>query len=194
MLEVMSFRIRRRALLVLTMPWLLAPAAARAEIEFTLGQRPIFQHVKNGDAQQVRRLLLGGESANQIDAKKMPLIVAAAISGHPDVLEVILRHGVLIDGADPDGNTALMAASERGDGTIVEMILRYRPRINARNRYGMTALMLAAREGHADVAQQLIKAGIDVNAADYTGRNALFYARQSRRGGVEPVLLKAGAR
>jgi ankyrin repeat protein len=187
------FVVQRRSLLATGAAALAAlPAAAQMRIDNQ--SSPIFQHVRDGEIEDVRRLLIGGESANQNDRRNVPLIVVAADSGYGAIMALVLDYGALIESADPQGNTALIVAARRGNMPAISMLLTRRVRINAQNRQGVTALMEAAAGGHADTVRVLLQHKADPNITDYTGRTALAHAREGRGNTVESILRAAGAR
>jgi ankyrin repeat protein len=167
---------------------------ARAQLDILL-TRPLATAVEKGDYAGVRQYLLKGESPNQIDAQRQPLLVVAASRGYVEIAEALIKAGAVIDATDQEGRTALIRAAERGDPEMAQMLLKYPVRVNAQDRQGISAMMMAARNGTGEIVRALLAKKADPNLADYTGRTAMVYARESRRGaGVVDILKRAGGK
>lgn len=167
---------------------------ARAQIDILL-TRPLATAVEKGDFAGVRQYLLRGESPNQVDAQRQPLLIVAASRGYVEIAEALIKAGAVIDAADSHGRSALIRASERGDPEMVLMLLKYPVKVNAQDHQGISAMMMAARNGSGEIVRALLAKKADPNLADYTGRTAIVYARESRRGGgVVDILRRAGSK
>jgi ankyrin repeat protein len=102
---------------------------------------------------------------NYVDNTKT-LLLQAASSGHPELVDFLLKHG-----ADPNlsGDTLSSAGSER------------------------TALHVAAANGQAQMVEQLLKAKADVKARDFNLQTPLHLGVLSEKGDIIRLLVKAGA-
>ena len=185
--------IRRRQAMIATAS-LLATRSSAAQVRIDNLPPPIFDSVRDGDAEEVREFLIRGESPNQINRREVPLLVAAAEAGRPKVMQVILEFGPLLELTDPQGNTALIVAAKRGHKAMVELLLSRKVRIDTQNRTGSTALIEAATAGHETVVQVLLQAGADFALTDYAGHTALSSARAYGHQDIQAILIKAGAR
>jgi ankyrin repeat protein len=148
---------------------------------------------REGDADQVRRLLKHGAAVNFQDRSGMTPLHAAAANGHAEIVEKLLAARADLNVKDSTGRTALMAAAANRQEAIVSALIAAKADANARDAEGKTALMLAARSGNAATVRALLAAGADANAAPASGDTALISA--SRRGDAEIVraLLEGGA-
>jgi len=68
----------------------------------------------------------------------------AAIDGHKQLIELLLRRGAEIDKQNGKGGTALMGAAQEGHERAVELLLQRGAEVNKQNSDGCTALMFAA--------------------------------------------------
>ena len=121
-------------------------------------------------------------------------VAAAAQSRDAAKVRALLKQGVDVSAAQPDGMTALHWAALHGDMPLASMLLAAGANVRARTRLGdYTALHLASQGGHLALMQALIAAGADVSARTSTGATPLLFA--SRSGDVEGVsrLIGAGA-
>ncbi|MBL8675796.1 MAG: ankyrin repeat domain-containing protein, partial [Rhodospirillales bacterium] len=100
----------KRIAAVLAAVLALAAAPAAAQIEILLS-KPILGAVERGETDAVRQALLKGESPNQIDARRQPLLILAVSKGHVEVAEVLLKGGAIVDATDGEGRTALLRAA-----------------------------------------------------------------------------------
>jgi uncharacterized protein len=120
-------------------------------------------------------------------------LVEAAKRGDIAQLRTVLAAKPNVNGAAPDGSTALHWAVQRGDLPMVEVLLRSKANPNASNRYGVTPLHIAATTGNGSIIEKLLTAGAGPNSAMPDGETALMTA--ARTGNIEALkaLLGSGA-
>jgi ankyrin repeat protein len=120
-------------------------------------------------------------------------VLDAAKVGNVSAVRSLLRSRAPVDGAEPDGTTALHWAARRNDVQVAELLLENGANANATNRYGVTPLGIAATNGSAPITRALLKAGASANGTNGEGEPVLMTA--SRAGAVDVVnlLLDAGA-
>ncbi|XP_067648870.1 uncharacterized protein [Haliotis asinina] len=84
-------------------------------------------------------------------------LMTAALTGHIEVWNLLVRNGGRIDIVDDNGRNILHLASSGGYVNTVKHILSQRMAdIKARDNNGETAAMIAKREGKSDVFQFLV--------------------------------------
>jgi ankyrin repeat protein len=103
---------------------------------------------------------------------------ARALIGHTDV-----------NGAGPDGMTALHWAVHRDDLALARLLLAAGASAQARNRYGVMPLSLACTNGDAAMVELLLAAGADPNAPLRGGETPLMTAARTGRLGPVKALL-----
>ena len=122
---------------------------------------------------------------------------AAAMQGHPDMLETLLKAGVPIDA--PTGGraarklTALHIAAEAGHIPAVRFLLKAGASPHARSTAGTTPFYKAVRGGCETVIDDLYNAGSDVNVRTWDNWTPLVEAIIENNVPVVKKLLAWGA-
>jgi len=99
----------------------------------------------------------------------------------------LVKQGINVNAAQPDGSTALHWAVYHDDAETVDLLVRAKANVNAKNDFGATPLWIASSEGRAAMIDRLLRAGADPNVALLTGETPLMAA--SRTGNLEAVKL-----
>ncbi|XP_058288129.1 ankyrin repeat and SAM domain-containing protein 1A isoform X5 [Hylobates moloch] len=134
-----------------------------------------------------------GPNVNCVDSTGYTPLHHAALNGHKDVVEVLLRNDALTNVADSKGCYPLHLAAWKGDAQIVWLLIHqgpshtrvneqnaleikelkkygpFDPYINAKNNDNETALHCAAQYGHTEVVKVLLE-----ELTDPTMRNNKF--------------------
>ncbi|XP_064167803.1 M-phase phosphoprotein 8 isoform X1 [Anguilla rostrata] len=137
--------------------------------------------VKSGDYLAVKLALSSKEDYNldQEDSSGMSLTMLAAAGGQDDILRLLIRRGVKVNGRQKNGTTALMHAAEKNFLSTVAILLEAGAYLNAQTLGGETALMKACKRGNADVVRLLLEQGADCNILSKHQNNALHFAKLS---------------
>ena len=98
-------------------------------------------------------------SASQDPKELVFLSLAAARAGDSVEVRALLAAGADVNGADPDGRTALMVAAGRNDQTLVELLLDAGADAGQRDIEGVSALTIAKADGFRDIVALLRDAG-----------------------------------
>jgi ankyrin repeat protein len=109
-------------------------------------------------------------------------LIDAVQRGDRVAARALLRQSVDVNGAGPDGTTALHWAVRADDGELVQLLLAAGASATAANRYGVTPLALAATNGSAAAIGMLLRAGADPNTRLSRGETVLM--RAARTGSV----------
>jgi ankyrin repeat protein len=120
-------------------------------------------------------------------------LVSAAADQDKTAVRALLKQGVGVNTARPDGATALLFAAHWDDLETVDLLLKAGARVNAADDHGVTPLARAAENASTKMVERLFKAGADPNIAQMSGMTPLMIA--SHTGNLEVVksLLAHGA-
>ncbi|CAL9689819.1 unnamed protein product [Knipowitschia caucasica] len=105
----------------------------------------------------------------------MSLSMLAAAGGQDDILRLLIRKGVRVNGRQKNGTTALMHAAEKNFLTTVAILLEAGAYVNSQTLGGETALMKACKRANMDVVRLLLEYGADCNIMSKHGKNTAMY-------------------
>lgn len=170
--------------------------ATRALAENPCDSWPLAYLAASGNYESVEACLKAGTDPNERSGGGAPAFFAAV--EHPQILELMLRHGARSDATDERGTTALIVAASRGVSQSVASLLASSAPIDHQADDGTTALMAAVESGSLPAVAMLTKAGADPNLGrhDATPNSAhLPLLAASARGDLAIVeaLMTAGA-
>ena len=152
------------------------------------GKESLATAAKAGDVAAVRcHLVLGASAQGTVpgDPERTPLLSAASLAGHANVVSLLIEHGARIEETCNRGRTPLMWAAHRGNREIIEMLVtalerqdptRVSSYIDTADREGMTALMLASMADHRVAVRSLVNRGASVEKVNRAGFSALSYS------------------
>ena len=106
----------------------------------------------------------------------------ASYHGHPDLVKVLLKHGVDPELANDRGQTPLQAVSFKGDRAIAQVLIQGGAGVNGGGPDGKTPLMFAAMFDRLDLVDQLLEQGADPARRTTDGMTAETLARMGRTG------------
>jgi ankyrin repeat domain-containing protein 50 len=82
------------------------------------------------------------------------------------MVPLLLKHGVDMEGKDVHGKTALNSAVCNAHELLVRILLKNGADVNARDNFGLTPLHQAAHGGNEAIARILLENGADITAKD----------------------------
>ena len=154
----------------------------------------LIEAAEKGQLGLVRLLIhLGADINPQEDEDGYTALHCAALKGHVDVAELLIKAGAEKNAKDKFGYTALHCAAVFGHVDVAKLLIAKGADINAKDKYGDTALYCAARNGHRHVAKLLIENGADVTIQDLIGETALHGAALFGHVDVAKLLIAKGA-
>uniref|UniRef100_A0A8C7FRA5 Ankyrin repeat and sterile alpha motif domain containing 1A n=1 Tax=Oncorhynchus kisutch TaxID=8019 RepID=A0A8C7FRA5_ONCKI len=113
-----------------------------------------------------------GPNVNCVDSTGYTPLHHAALNGHSEVVEALLRNEALTNIADNKGCYPLHLAAWKGDQRIVRLLIHQgpsHPKLNEQNNDNETPLHCAAQYGHSQVVRLLLE-----ELTDPTMRNNKF--------------------
>ena len=149
--------------------------------------------IKQGDIDQVRKLLEDGADPNKTNTYGTFPLFIAILNKQFKIFELLLKHSdINVNQANSYGYTVLIHAAHHGYTDVVKLLLNHQNiDVNQANNNGYTALNWAAYKGHIDVVKLLLKRkDIDVNQANNDGETALYWAAYYNYTNVVKLLLK----
>ncbi|XP_068161846.1 ankyrin repeat and SAM domain-containing protein 1A [Antennarius striatus] len=156
-----------------------------------------------------------GPNVNCVDSTGYTPLHHAALNGHSEVVEVLLRNEALTNMADNKGCYPLHLAAWKGDEDIVRLLIHqgpspprlneqssvehkefkrcgpFDPYINAKNNDNETPLHCAAQYGHSEVVRLLLEELTDPTMRNNRFETPLDLAALYGRLGVVKLLLRA---
>jgi uncharacterized protein len=168
------------------------------------GQTVLQCAARTGDQELVHLLMQRGLGKPDLSEMNRVLVQAAS-SGNPQLVQLLLASGADPLASDGHGKTVLMAAAESGAPEVVNQILRYHPNVNAQDDEHQTAMFMACQrrsyqsdddqltkeEQQVQVVRILAKAGANPNLPDRYGTTPLQNAVSEA---VIRELINAGAK
>ncbi len=112
------------------------------------------------------------------------LLIEAASEGFWEIVQLLIKARVDVQGADNDGTTALRGGCFKGCDRTVNSLVSAGTEVNAKDRRGWTPLFYAVRGGHLEIIEILRKEGADEKHTDSEGRTAKNVAEQFRVTGI----------
>jgi ankyrin repeat protein len=111
------------------------------------------------------------------DAGGRTPLMMASISGHPEIVRLLLTQGDVGATATTNfGTTALMKSvwSKKHSAEIVQLLLDHGAQVAPRNADGNTALIMAGAAGNLAAVQLLLANGAAVNAQNKNGEQMVW--------------------
>ncbi len=134
-------------------------------------------------------LVATGVFANPAD----PHLIDAVRAQDHEAVQTLLRQEVDVNGAQPDGATALHWAAYLDALPIAELLIGSGADVDASNDYGVTPLALACDNAGDKMAIRLLDAGADPNIARATGESPLMTCARTGATDAVRALLARGA-
>ena len=157
--------------------WRNHPSTAKLLLD--AGADPQFGWSKSTDPNKIRSVLMGWlgfpKSADPNEELFM-LMMWAAATNNPDVVDMLVDHGLNVNCCTQKGTTVLMKAVQADDRVIVAHLLDKGADPNAQQDDGQTALMLSVNYQQPPCLQSLLDHGAKLETRDKLGRTALIWA------------------
>ncbi|MGL9757805.1 MAG: ankyrin repeat domain-containing protein [Wolbachia sp.] len=128
---------------------------------------------KEGNIEQIRKLIEDGADVNAINEFRQTPLHKAIELGRRETAELLLEKGADVNAADRCGETPLHVAIRYNRKELVELLLNGGANINAVERRRRTPLHVAVRCNCKELVELLLEKGANVNAVDNKGMTPL---------------------
>lgn len=165
------------------------------------GQTPLFEAGGGGRIDNVKALLDVGAEVGRRDALRRTALHRVVKQPFPEIVALLVEHGIPLEARDQSGRTALNTACEaKRYPDVVATLIAAGADVNTADETGDTPLHNAAND--PEILRLLIDAGADVRAVEWkAGRLAggvndgtpLHYAAECGNAEAVALLLDAGA-
>lgn len=119
--------------------------------------RQLFSAVRKNRYALAEALLLERVSPNQKNNKGFTLLHTAALYGHPEMVNLLVKHGAQLEATDNDGNTALFHAVYSGVLKVVKTLIDiHNANIEHTDRNKGTILHIACFKQYDDICDYLV--------------------------------------
>merc|ERR1719412_1385655 len=115
----------------------------------------------------------------------------AALKGHHDIAEILMRSGCSKDARTKVDKTPLHLAATEGHATLVEVLLRTGAEVDSKDMLKMTPLHWAVQRGFDECVEALLRYGADVNLDNKFGKTPFEIASGINRQDLIELLQNA---
>jgi ankyrin repeat protein len=153
---------------------------------------PLFIAVKNNDIKKVKSLLDDPKvDVNILDDDSDNILMSAALYAQPEIMELLLKKGIKVNGRNKAGQTALMWSANERDK--LELLLKYGANIKDTSNSGNTVLLIGCVGSNKyEIVKFLLDKGADASAKNSSKETALMRAAQFGDTATISLLLKKG--
>jgi ankyrin repeat protein len=165
-----------------------------------LSAQNIHEAVEKGDLARVKELvekdseMVNARATGQYAYLKFTPLHFAALKGHNDIIQYLIKKGADISAQDSDGSAPLNWAANFGHEEIVTTLIKNGADVNSQNNFGLTPLHGASYKGYLDIVKILIEKGSEINVRNkHEGKTPLQNAIEAGHTEIVKVLLDKGA-
>ena len=156
------------------------PFLSDANIPQSNGTTDLMIAVKNGDLNEVKKLLASGADPNVLDEWNSSALLQACyhidtFRSMCDIIRELLDRGANQSVRDRYGRSPLSLVSSSGKSIIVSKMLDMGADPNVQDEDGETALMCASKYLYTEIINELLKRGADPEIKDNKGRTAKMF-------------------
>ncbi|EPE29406.1 P-loop containing nucleoside triphosphate hydrolase [Glarea lozoyensis ATCC 20868] len=143
-----------------------------------------------------REVLAFLDAGADIDGQPGPdgaAIHAASVSGHANIVNILIKRGTAINAKGPPGTSPLQIAAAEGHLPVVRLLIHKGTQIDQTSQLHGRALSAASSRGRLEVVRYLLKKKADVNVDGGPYGNALQAAAWAGKAPIVELLLGSGA-
>lgn len=186
--------VRRLSIITLSALVCIGASSTRSRAEANAPQKSLHEAARDGDIEQLKRLIGNGSNVNEVDDYGWTPLRSAIEAGQTEAARTLVEAGANVNGKDRDGLTPLIRACLGGYKEITELLVAKGADLAAKDDYQRMALHAAVMMGRLEIVEVLLKGGADVNLQDGRGQTPLVIARQRGATEIADLLVKHGAK
>jgi ankyrin repeat protein len=134
-----------------------------------------------------------GARVERLSNLNRTLLCLAAISGHEQIVLLLIDKRAKYKAKDNNGLAPLLLAAINGHKAVVKLLLEKGADLESKTNSGQTPLSLAAENGHEAVVKLLLEKGADLESKTSSGQTPLLWAARNGHEAVVKLLLEKGA-
>ena len=158
------------------------------------GKTALMLAARDGNMEEVKRLLKNGADVNRANKNGGTPIMYATLGGNLNIVKILIELGADPNAAAENGWTALMISAAKGYSAITKQLLDSAADPNLQDIYHWSPLMRAVYEGRDEVAMLLLTdPRTNVNHRGENGVTALHIATVQSDSNLVVLLLEHGA-
>lgn len=154
-----------------------------------------FQHVKNGQAKELKQLITENESLmHHKFVGGANWLHKAAMYDAISVIELLVKSGIPIDSQNDEGDTALVFALGQGNVNAAKWLLDNGANVEHGSGWRATPIISAIYSGNLDLVELIINRGAKINQSfGKQGQSPLDYAIMQGNQDIVDYLISRGA-
>lgn len=137
--------------------------------------------------------LINDFGVNYQDEYGHTALFSAALNGHKEIAELLIKNGANINVQSGLGTTSLMAALKKGHDKVVDVIFQYGANLDIKDNNGNTALFFAARANKKHYIDFFLEKGISLESKDKNDETVLIVAARTCNAEMVEYLVTKGS-
>ena len=141
-----------------------------------MGVTPLIVACEHDKIELVEILIAKVDVNQQLRDNGYAALHKIASGGNPNIAEMLLNSGAIVDLKSYGGLTPLHVAASAGNKDVIDILLQHKANINAQDSAETTPLMRAVQDGCHDAAVKLINVGANTRICAVNGIHVLHFA------------------
>ncbi|XP_069688793.1 ankyrin-1-like [Periplaneta americana] len=172
----------------------LIKAGANPNTFSNYGHTPLFAAADKGNLQIFKALIMAGANYSAVSSRdEFTTLHYAAIGGHVEILQELIKLGANLDVPNGIDNTPLQIAAHAGHFQMVQALIKAGANVSAVDQIGNTVLHFAALGGNLNTVHELIMLGANPDAVNDYLQTPAHAAAEGGHLEILKALINAGA-
>ena len=142
----------------------------------------VYQWVKSGDIDTITKQITKS-NVNIKDDQGQTALFYAAIENRPDIIDVLISKGGVVNDTDKNEQTVLSYAAQHFDCKCLKKLIanggKFKSDIQDHKNVTKMLHETVTSDSNVDILEMLIDAGVDINGVDNNERTALMFAARA---------------